>query len=171
MLRLLGISILVFGLSACASQEQRSQELGAAIINGDTEKAKALLSAGADPNAEVSFTRKRYNRGRETYTRLLVAAIVYRRSEIVYALLDRGVSFAEHDNAFAICPAVNTAQVKIVAALIKAGINVNPSFTCIRRLTPLESAKRRLSRLSESAERKRRRLSDIIKMLVEAGAK
>ena len=135
-------------LVAVASQAQRNQKLGAAIIEGDTEKAKALLSAGADPNAEISFTRKRWNRGRESNTRVLVAAIVYRRSEIVYALLDRGVSFAEHDNAFAICPAVNSAQVEIVAALIKAGIDVNPSFTCIRRLTPLESAKRRLSRLS-----------------------
>lgn len=61
-----------------------------------------------------------------------------------------------HLNAFAICPAVNSRQHRIVAALIKAGIEVD-KIGCIRQLTPLASAKRRGYR-------------EIIELLVEAGA-
>ncbi len=148
---------VTLGLAACASQPKSSQELGVAAITGDVAKVKALLSAGADPNAEVSFTAPVWNRGEEWNTRVLVAAIVYRSPKVVDLLLRHKVSFDMYHNAFAICPAVNSRQPQIVAALIKAGIEVNPNFTCIRGLTPLESAKRR-------------RNPEIVKLLVEAGA-
>ena len=157
MIRLLGIFILVAGLAACAAQPKSSQELGVAVIAGDVAKVKTLLSAGADPNAEVSFTRPRWNRGEEWNTRVLVAAIVYRHPKVVDLLLRYKVSFKMYHNAFAICPAVNSRQRQIVAALIKAGIEVNTYFKCIRGLTPLESAKRR-------------RYPEIINLLVDAGA-
>lgn len=141
-----------------STRQDSRQTLGAAIIAGDVETAKKLLSAGADPNAEVSFTRPDWNRGREWDTRVLVAAIVYRHSEIVEALLKRGVSFKLRHNAFAICPAVNSGQTEIVAALIKAGIEINPGFGCIRGFTPLESAERRSNR-------------EIVDLLLKAGAR
>ena len=140
------------------TRQDNSQTLGAAIIAGDVETAKKLLSAGADPNIEVSFTRPNWNRGKQWNTRALVAAIVYRHSEIVETLLKRGVSFELRNNAFAICPAVNSDQTEIVAALIKAGIEVNPVFSCIRGLTPLESAKRRST-------------PEIVDLLLKAGAR
>ena len=73
-------------------------------------------------------------------------------------LLRRGVNFNWRQNALAICAAVNTYQREIVVALIKAGIDVNPYFTCIRRLTPLKSAQWR-------------GYTDIVKILKQAGAK
>jgi len=144
------------GLPAAASQPIGRQEIGVAVIAGDLEKVKALLTAGADPNAEVSFTHPRWNRGNEWNTRVLVAAIVYRHPKVVDLLLRHKVSFKMHLNAFAICPAVNSRQGGVVAALIKAGIEVD-KIGCIRQLTPLASAKRRGYR-------------EIIELLVEAGA-
>ena len=131
--------------------------LGKAVIAGDVEKVQALLSAGADANAEVSFTRPDWNRGEEWNTRVLVAAIVYQHPKVVDLLLRHKVSFDMYHNAFAICPAVNSGQSLVVLDLIKAGIDVNPKFTCIRGLSPLESAKQR-------------HYDGIVKMLVEAGA-
>lgn len=161
MLRLPGISLLVFVLAACNSApnvSQGSQELGAAVIAGDLKEVKALLATGADPNSEVSFTKPTFNRGRELDTRVLLAAVVYRHPEIVDMLIRHNVALKMYWNAFAICAAVNTRQGKVVAALIKAGIEVNPNFTCIRGLSPLESAQQR-------------GFGEIEYMLVVAGAK
>jgi len=136
---------------------REASELGAAVITGDTAKVQALLSIGADPNAEVSFTRSNFNRGKELHTRVLLAAVVYRHPKIVDLLIQHNVSLKMYWNAFVICAAVNTGQDQIVSALIKAGIEVNPNFSCIRGLSPLESAKRR-------------GYLDIVKLLTDAGA-
>ena len=125
------------GLAACAFQPQSSQELGVAVIAGDVAKVKALRSAGADPNAEVSFTRPDWNRGEEWNTRVLVAAIVYRHPKVVDLLLRHKVSFAMYHNAFAICPAVNSRQPQIVAALNKGWYRGQPIFYLYQRINAL----------------------------------
>ncbi len=105
----------------------------------------------------TKFINYQWNRGKEWRTSVLVAAIVYRHPKIVNLLLQNKPSFDRYYNAFAICPAVNSGQTSIVQALIKAGIDINPDFSCIRGLSPLGSAKRR-------------GYPEIVKMLVEAGA-
>lgn len=151
----------MLGIAACESTldiSEGNHELGAAVIAGDVTKVKKLLAAGADPNAEVTFTKSTFNRGRALDSRVLLAAVVYRHPRIVDFLIQHNVDLRMYWNAFAICAAVNTGQSKVVAALIKAGIDVNPTFTCIHRLSPLESAQRRGFR-------------DIEYMLVVAGAR
>ena len=164
--RLEKIEKMITSLSPAMRQKAGGEEvsrsstttLGEAVILGDAKKVEALLSAGADVNERIAFTLPTWNRGRESRTRVLVAAIVYGRPEVVDVLLRHKPSFLMFHNAFAICSAVNSGQTKVVAALIKAGIDVNPDFTCIRRLSPLESARRRGR-------------DKIAQMLVEAGAK
>ena len=164
-LKISPILIVFLLLAGCAVSRSSTTEvsrsstttLGEAVILGDAQKVEALLSAGADVNERIAFTLPPWNSGREWRTRVLVAAIVYERPEVVDVLLRHKPSFLMFDNGFAICPAVNSGQTKVVAALIKAGIDVNPDFTCIRELSPLESA-RRLG------------LDEIAQMLIEAGA-
>ena len=163
-LKISPILIVFLLLAGCALSRSSTTEvsrsstttLGEAVILGDAQRVEALLSAGADVNARIAFTLPLWNNGREWQTGVLVAAIVYGHPEVVDVLLRHEPSFLIFDNGYAICPAVNSGQTKVVAALIKAGIDVNPDFKCFRGLSPLESAR---LRLDESAQ-----------MLIEAGA-
>ncbi len=132
--------------------------MGEAVVAGHTDVVRNLLAQGANPNSMYSFTHPRFNGGREYRGSVLVTAIVFRHPEVAHVLLEKGIDFDNTANAFAICPAVNTRQPEIVAALIKAGIEVNPRFKCIRNYSPIQSALRR-------------RYHEISDMLLKAGAK
>lgn len=122
-------------------------DMETAITSGNSELVRSLLSQGTDPNELITYQNANFAGGKKITTTPLIAAVVLNDRLVTRILLESGIDLKDnganpkwHRNAFAICPATNSPRKDILLDLIAAGINVNPTFKCIRDRTPLESA-------------------------------
>ncbi len=118
------IILCAFLLTGC------SDRAAEAIVDGDVEQLEALLHAGADANAEVSFSHPDFAGGNMVKRRLLVVAAVYGNPRVVDALVRNGATPTLSGNDFAICPAAAFGYQAVVRILLEAGASPSPPRKC-----------------------------------------
>ena len=117
--------------------------LAQAMSLGDMAAFKAITGSDFDANAPVSFSHRRFAGGREIHRPPILAAALFGRTDMVELLLGAGASIAG-SSASAICAAVVMDQVRIVKALLDAGLDAANYRRCGRSgsMAPLQLAQR-----------------------------
>ena len=115
--------------TAAPSSQPAFESIADAIRHGEVEDAYAFVSAGADPNAPISFSDAELTSGHQVMISPLMLAVSSNKENTVMMLLSFGARMDLPQNELAACLASRLGYRDLETMIVRDG-NPAPQVTC-----------------------------------------